>query len=536
MTGESRLSLNRNVAAIAALGLLLSGAAAAYVGLRLGRTGGDSGPTMPAGAAERSTPAVASGSGATSATTAADAPLPDVQVTLSEDATQRAGIVVEPVARGTSSLELRLPAVVEPNAYRQVVVTPLVGGRVTHVSAELGDRVRRGATMAQIYSPPLAEAQTRYVSVRAMLEAHDRELQRTEKLVEIGSASRQELERIHAEHAAQTAAVQAARAELELLGLPASAIAALDSETAVGATSHVPAPLDGVVTERTANIGLNVDPTTKLFTVIDLASVWVVGELYERDFSRVRAGSGAVVTTPAYPDLTLRGRVSYIDPQVNPATRTARLRVEVPNPRGELRLGMYADVTITAESASSTALVPRAAIQNVGSRTVVYLANLKEPGRFTEREVSLGAGAGDSVEVTGGVQPGDLVVTDGSFALRAERERLGLRRGSSAASSSSAPAEGAAPPEDAVQSARVAVTEQGFQPARVTLRAGVPARLIVTRNTDNTCGTEVVVPSLGVKRALPLNTPVTIEFTPAKAGDIAFACGMNMLKGVMVVQ
>lgn len=533
MTGESRLSLNRSVAAIAALGLLLSGAGAAYVGLRLGRTGGDSGTTMPADAAERSTPAVASGSGATSATTAADAPLPDVQVTLSEDATQRAGILVEPVARGTSSLELRLPAVVEPNAYRQVIVTPLVGGRVTHVSDELGAHVRRGETMAQIYSPPLAEAQTRYVSVRAMLEAHDRELQRTEKLVEIGSASRQELERIHAEHAAQTAAVQAARAELELLGLPASAIAALDSGKAVDATSQVPAPLDGVVTERTANIGLNVDPSTKLFTVIDLASVWVVGEVYERDFSRVRVGSAAVVTTPAYPDLTLRGRVSYIDPQVNPATRTARLRVELPNPRGELRLGMYADVAITAESASSTALVPRTAIQNVGSRAVVYLANPKEPGRFTEREVSLGAGAGDRVEVTGGVQPGDLVVTDGSFALRAERERLGLRQGSSAAST---PAAGAARSEDAVQSARVAVTEQGFEPARVTLRAGVPARLLVTRTTDNTCGTEVVVASIGVKRALPLNTPVTIEFTPAKAGDMAFACGMNMLKGVIVVQ
>ena len=82
----------------------------------------------------------------------------------------------------------------------------------------------------------------------------------------------------------------------------------------------------------------------------------------------------------------------------------------------------------------------------------------------------------------------------------------------------------------------MAVTEQGFEPARVTLRAGVPARLIVTRTTDNTCGTEVVVPSLGVKRALPLNTPVTIEFTPAKAGDVAFACGMNMLKGAIVVQ
>jgi RND family efflux transporter MFP subunit len=389
--------------------------------------------------------------------------------------------------------------------------------------------------MAQIYSPPLAEAQTRYVSVRAMLDAHDRELQRTEKLVEIGSASRQELERIHAEHASQTAAVQTARAELELLGLPPSAIAALDSGKSVDATSDVPAPLDGVVTERAANIGLNVDPSTKLFTVIDLASVWVVGEVYERDFSRVHVGSAAAVTTPAYPSLTLRGRVSYIDPQVSPATRTAKLRVEVPNPRGDLRLGMYADVAITGDSASSVVLIPRTAVQNVGSRAVVYLANAKEPGRFTEREVVLGVGSGDRVEVTRGVQPGDLVVTNGSFALRAERERLGLRPRSGTSPNSPAPAAGADQSE-AIQSVRVAVTEQGFDPARLTLQAGVPARLIVTRTTDNTCGTEIAVPSLGVKRELPLNTPVTIDFTPATAGDIAFACGMNMLKGVIVVQ
>jgi Cu(I)/Ag(I) efflux system membrane fusion protein len=197
---------------------------------------------------------------------------------------------------------------------------------------------------------------------------------------------------------------------------------------------------------------------------------------------------------------------------------------------------MYADVAIMGESALPVALVPRTAVQNVGSRTVVYLANSNEPGSFIEREVSLGAASGDRVEVTSGVQPGDLVVIDGSFALRAERERLGLRPDSRAASTPSAPAaemdQGAA----AIQSARVAVTEQGFEPARVTLQAGVPARLIITRTTDNTCGTEVVVPSLGVKRALPLNTPVTIDFTPAKAGDFAFACGMNMLKGVIVVQ
>ncbi len=86
-----------------------------------------------------------------------------------------------------------------------------------------------------------------------------------------------------------------------------------------------------------------------------------------------------------------------------------------------------------------------------------------------------------------------------------------------------------------VQTARIAVTEKGYEPDRVTLRSGIPARLTIVRMTDKTCGTEIVFPTLNIKRPLPLNEPVVIEFTPAKTGDIAFACGMNMLKGVVVV-
>jgi RND family efflux transporter MFP subunit len=421
-----------------------------------------------------------------------------------------------------------------------VAVTPLVAGRVTRVSAELGASVRRGQTLAQIYSPELAEAQTKYVSAKAMLEAHDRELQRTQKLVEIGAASRQEMERIHAEHAAQTAAVESARSQLELLGVSASGIEALGSGSKVNATTSVPAPIEGVITERAANVGLNVDQASPLFTVVDLSTVWIVADVYEKDFSQVRIGNDATVTTSAYPGLSLRGRISYIDPQVNPETRTAKVRVEVPNPRGELRLGMYADVVVTGAPGASVPVVPRSAVQNVGNRTVVYLANPKEPGTFTEREVRLGDTSGEQVEVTAGLQPGDVVVTDGSFFVRAERERLGLRPAPAATAatgiSSATPPASSGSDTANVQSAKIVVSEQGFEPAKVVLRAGTPARLTFVRTTDKTCGTEVVFPSLNIKRALPLNEPVIIEFTPAKAEEIAFACGMNMLRGAVVVQ
>ena len=440
MTGESRLTIHKGAAALIAVALVLAGAAVSYLATRNRVDGDRHGSAVPFGATAATPTATPSADPSASAVGAA-APLPDVVVSLTGDAVERAGIVVAPVASGGSATEMRLPGLVEPNGYRQVAVTPLVAGRVTRVSAALGARVRRGEALAQIYSPELAEAQTKYVSSRAMLDAHDRELQRTQKLVEIGAASRQELERIHAEHAAQTAAVQSARSQLELLGVPASTIDSLGAGKSVNATTTVPAPIDGVVTERTANVGLNVDPAMALFTVVDLSTVWITAEVYEKDFSRVRVGSDTTIATAAFPDLSLSGRVSYIDPHVNAQTRTAKIRVEVPNPRGELRLGMYTDVMVSGAPGASVLVVPRSAVQNIGDRTVVYLANPKEPRTFTEREVRLGQPSGEGVEVVSGLQPGDVVVTEGSFFVRAERERLGLRpAGPKVAAGGAAPA------------------------------------------------------------------------------------------------
>jgi RND family efflux transporter MFP subunit len=429
--------------------------------------------------------------------------------------------------------------VVEANAYKQVVVTPLVSGRITRVAADLGQHVRQGQTMAEIFSPELAEAETRYISARAELEAHEQELARTQKLVEIGAASRQELERIHAGHTSRLADLESAASRLQLLGLSADGIAALGPGKNQGPIAVVPAPVSGVVTERLANVGLNVDQASKLFTVVDLSSVWVVVNLYEKDFARVRVGSAAAVTTTAYPDLRLPGRVSYIDPQVSPETRTARVRIEVPNARDELRLGMYAEALIGGEDGVSGPMVPRSAVQNVGDRTVVYLVDPNQPGRFIEREVRLGAPAGDRVRIVAGVLAGDVVVAVGSFSVRAERERLGLRAaapGAPPAAESTAAAPAAVADNPAVQESRVNVTDASFDPPRITVRAGVPARLTFTRVSDKTCATSVVFPSLNIRRDLPLNKPVTIEFTPAKPGEIPFVCGVNMLRGTVVVR
>jgi hypothetical protein len=195
---------------------------------------------------------------------------------------------------------------------------------------------------------------------------------------------------------------------------------------------------------------------------------------------------------------------------------------------------MFADVAIDTGSRTSVASVPKSAIQNVADRQVAYVAVPGEPARFVEREVRLGRSSGDIVEVLSGLNPGESVVSQGSFLLRAEAERLGVRAASGSGATGTAPMPSAAAAE--VQTAKIAVTEKGYEPDEITLRPGIPTRLTVVRMTDKTCGTDIGFPALNIKRALPLNEPVVIEFTPAMTGDIAFACGINMLKGVIVVQ
>jgi len=423
MSHSARLNVRWSTALATAIVFVALGAAGSYVAMRS--------LTAPAAVSEtsaaletRTSPSPTSGDLLRSADSS---PLPDVIVTLTDEAMKRAGIEIATVEAGSATDVLRLPAVVEPNAYARVSVTPLVTGRVTSVSAQLGAQVRQGQTLATVFSPELADAQTQYISARAELDAHERELARTEKLVQIGAASRQELERIHAEHTGQQTRVESARSRLDLLGMSREAVESLASGKSVDASTEVPAPISGVVTERLVNMGLNVDPATKLFTVVDLSTVWIVANLYEKDFARVRVGDHATVVTPAYPDRQIQGRVSYIDPQVSPESRTTKVRVEVSNPHYDLRLGMLAEAQIQASTSTSVAFIPRIAVQNVADRSFVYVAKPGAPGQFMEREVLVGQPSGERIQVVSGVVAGDKVVAEGSFFMRAERERFGLR-------------------------------------------------------------------------------------------------------------
>lgn len=402
--GRGRIA-RASLAGLAALSLIALGAAGATVALR--RTEGARAPAVATPAAPAPAPAEPAG---------------DVEVVLSPEALARAGIKTASITASGSGLSVSVPGSVMPNAYREVKVTPIAGGIVTKVHVELGAPVRRGTPLITVFSTELADAQTRYLSLSALLEADHKKLGRAQQLVEIGAASRQELEEITAVHESHATEVEAARQRLVLLGLSPSQVQALKSVSQVVSTIVVPAPINGIITARSANLGQVVAIGQELVSVTDLSEVWVVGDIYEQDFKTVSVGSEAAITTPAYPDLVLRGRVTYIDPRVDPQARTAKARIEVPNADGRLRLGMYVTVSFSTPGKSAV-VVPRSAVQAIGDRHVVFVAAEGEDGKFIQRQVRLGSPVGDSYTVLSGLRRGDRVVTEGSFFLRAEALR-----------------------------------------------------------------------------------------------------------------
>lgn len=381
-------------------------------------TAGSASPSATAG-----TPSGHSGHGGTSPVRSADGAKGDeaLELMITQEAAQRAGIRLVEARRETVTSTVGVPGTVASNAYRDTKVNALVGGVVRDVRVELGAAVRRGELLAVVVSNELAEAQMRYLSLRAMLRADDQKLDRTRALADIGAASRQELEEITATQAARATEVAAARQRLYLLGLARDHVDRLTDASQVVSELSLMAPADGLVIARSINPGQVIAGGQELFVVTDLSTVWVIADIYEKDFGVVRVGTPATVTVGTGDRRPVRGRVAYIDPRVDPATRTAKVRVEVPNRGGDLRLGMFVQVTFEAPGTGTRVVIPKAAVQTIGQRNVVYVAVDHE--RFQERTVSLGAAAGDAVEILSGLEPGERLVSEGSFFLRAEAGR-----------------------------------------------------------------------------------------------------------------
>jgi membrane fusion protein, heavy metal efflux system len=159
-----------------------------------------------------------------------------------------------------------------------------------------------------------------------------------------------------------------------------------------------------------------IESSSALFTVADLSSVWVQAEVYEKDLGRVRVGQTASATVDTYPHQTFVGKVTYISDFLDPRTRTARVRCEVPNADMRLKLEMFASVNLPTNFSRRTLTVPAAAIQEVDDKRVVFVR--KSDTEFEARAVSAGAAVRDLVEITQGLREGELIVKAGAFHLK----------------------------------------------------------------------------------------------------------------------
>src|SRR4030095_11722592 len=265
-------------------------------------------------------------------------------LTVAQEVIERAGIKIEPVGQemsietGSSTVTT---GIVQANAYRITPVVSLVGGIVRRVNAELGQSVARGQTVAVVFSDELAEAQSLYLKAQADLEEHHKHHARTMRLVDIGAASKEELEQATAKLKTAESELASHRERLLLLGLSPQRINSLRSSEQVSSEVSLPSPVLGTVIARSANPGEVIQANKEILRVADLSRVWVIGQVYEKDLGRIRVGNGAIINTEAYPGRVFRGQVSYVDPTLDPATRTAQIRIELANPGQMLKIGMY---------------------------------------------------------------------------------------------------------------------------------------------------------------------------------------------------
>jgi len=311
--------------------------------------------------------------------------------------------------------------VVQANTYKETPVISLVGGIVRSVSAELGQNVKRGQRVAVVFSNELADAQSRYLTAVATLDEHHRHHMRTIKLVEIGAASRQDLEMATSQYREAESNAANLKQKLLLLGMPAQRIDSLNSTSQISSEFTVPSPSSGTVTGRTVNPGEVIEANKELMRVTDLSTIWVVGQVYEKDLATVRVGSGANVSSDAYPGRVFRGRVSYVDPKIDTGTRTAQVRIELNNPGQIFKIGMYVNVAFGALGIAerTTPVVLKIAVQSIGKQQYVFVATDKS-NEFSLRPIRLGVESNGVYSVLEGLTAGERIVTDGSFLLRAE--------------------------------------------------------------------------------------------------------------------
>jgi Cu(I)/Ag(I) efflux system membrane fusion protein len=315
-------------------------------------------------------------------------------VKVSLDRIQRSGVRTEKVQLRTVGRSIRVGGTVRIDERKLAVVTLRAEGYIEelHVNAT-GETVKAGEPLFRLYSPPLVQAQFEYaLAVKSARNMND---------------------------VNQTAMVDGAAQKLRSLGIPEARIHEIRDGVTIPRTIEWPAPASGTVLEKKVISGQRVMAGDELYRIADLSTIWVIAEVPEQDISSIVLGDRATVTFRAFSSQPMEGRVTLVYPELKPETRTARVRIELPNPDGRLKPDMYADVVFHADAEDKPAVaVPDSAVIDSGTRQLVLIA--KGEGRFEPRTIKTGRRGDGYVEVLEGVEVGEEVVTSATFLIDAE--------------------------------------------------------------------------------------------------------------------
>ncbi len=340
-----------------------------------------------------------------------DAQEPGGMVRISEIGVERSGIRTEPVVLERLVGGIDVPAEVQLNPNRTAHVTPMVAGQIDEVHVALGDTVQAKQALATMRSVALGEARSSVTNARAGVEVARANFIRQEELKREGIGAQRAYLEAQGKLRSAESDLAAANERLQVYG----------GRKGAGSTTTIRSPLNGIVIERHATSGEVVSEGASLFMVSDLSRVWIVGRLYEQDVAAARVGAPAVVSLQAYPGKSWSGEVSYVSHTLDPHTRTLAIRVELENPDGTLRPGLFGKISLSP-AGNLTGQVPsvaESAVQRIDGQTLVFVAT-EEPGVFRPAFVTLGARARGKVEVRDGVVEGDQVVVSGAFTLKSE--------------------------------------------------------------------------------------------------------------------
>ena len=320
-------------------------------------------------------------------------------VMLSPAEAHRIGVTYAPVLMGPVVREVRTVGQVSYDEQRVTTIAPKLDGWVGSLFVNYtGQAVRRGQPLLTIYAPLAVAAEEELVLARRL---RDR--------VANGTAD------------ARSGAddlVSGARRRLAYWDIPAADIAQIESSGVVRKTLTLRAPVTGVVVQKSVVAGQRIMAGQALYQIVDLRTVWVQGEVFERDLPAVRLGQQVQATFEALPGLVRTGRITFIDPIINPDTRTARVRIALSNADLALKPGMYATLTAQAREAEHALSVPRNAVLSTGERNLVFV---KRPdGMLEPREITLGMAGEHRVTVLRGLALGDTVVASATFLVDAE--------------------------------------------------------------------------------------------------------------------